>query len=364
MDVSSIRVLCKEVLADIKKAENIGTNKGLEQIGETNRTISSLIRKVHSEIQKAGRSLELQESEFKDETMKTIESGFELSFANIGDRTALKENVCLKRILDELEKLPDMTISDDFMREFEALKKKADEIKSTDFLENFYSISVIPFVKKCKEYDKLDRQCGEDYRMLCLRYEYLAKELNHEAEVVPFSTQAISLLLEKISTLESEELKAKEDSYICQCVEEAMAEMNYSVVGNRSVTKKNGKSFRNVLYKFDEGTAVNVTYSSDGQITMELGGVGDEDRMPTDAESASLEEDMRSFCDDFYEIERKLKARGIETKHISHLPPEAQFAQIINVSDFKMTEAIGNYEVKKDKRKKSNSAGVALHREG
>ena len=97
---------------------------------------------------------------------------------------------------------------------------------------------------------------------------------------------------------------------------------------------------------------------------MELGGIGDEDRMPTDAESTSLEEDMRSFCDDFYEIEKKLKARGIEPKHISHLPPEAQFAQIINVTDFDMTEDIGHYEAKKSKRRQGGSAGASLHREG
>ena len=233
-----------------------------------------------------------------------------------------------------------------------------------NFLENFYSISVIPFVKRCKAYDKLDEQYGEDYRMLCLRYEYLARELNHEIETVPFSAQAVSILLEKIATLEAEELKTKEEAYICQCIDEAMAEMNYSVIGSRNVTKKNGKKFRNVLYMFDEGTAVNVTYSSDGQISMELGGIGDEDRMPTDAESASLEEDMRSFCDDYYEIEKKLKAKGIEPRHISHLPPEAQFAQIINVSDYEMTEDVSQYEAKKSKRRQGGTAGATLHKEG
>ena len=364
VDVAALRLLCKDALTEIKKAEKVGTNKGIDQITETSLTISSLMRKIHTERQKTGRSLEQQESSFRDENMKIIASGFELSFANISDRKALQENVYLKRIIDELDKLAELTVSDELRKEFEEIRRKADEITSTDFLENFYSISVFPFVKRCKAYDKLDEQYGEDYRMLCLRYEYLARELNHEIETVPFSAQAVSILLEKIATLEAEELKTKEEAYICQCIDEAMVEMNYSVIGSRNVTKKNGKKFRNVLYMFDEGTAVNVTYSSDGQISMELGGIGDEDRMPTDAESASLEEDMRSFCDDYYEIEKKLKAKGIEPRHISHLPPEAQFAQIINVSDYEMTEDVSQYEAKKSKRRQGGTAGATLHKEG
>lgn len=363
IDITSLRAFFKEVLTEVEKAEELGTSKGLEQLSAESKKISSLVRKIHSERHKTEIALGQQESSFRDENMKIISSGFELSFANISDGEALKENVFLKRILEELDKLTDMSIPDDLMVKFDVLRRKADEIKSMDYLENFYSISIVPFIKECRERDKLEKQYGEDYRVLRLRYEYLAKELNREIEEIPFSANAVSILLDRIATLEAEELKTKEEFYICQCIEEAMAEMNYSVIGNRDVTKKNGKKFKNVLYKFDEGTAVNVTYSSDGQITMELGGVSDEDRMPTDAESASLEEDMRSFCDDFYEIERKLRARGIEPKHISHLPPDVQFAQIINVSDFEMVEDIGYYEAKKGKRR-SGSTGVTLHKEG
>lgn len=364
IDVSYLHALCKEALAEVEKGENLGTNRELEQIREAGHNLSTLICRVYTESQKTEWSLGQQESLYRGETMKVISSGFALSFANISDRKALHKNAYLKRIDEELDKLAELTISDDLREKFEQLRKKADDIQSSDFLENFFSISLLPFVKECREYDRLDREYGEDYRMLCLRYEYLARELNREIVDIPFSAQAVSLLLEKIADLEAEELKVKEEAYICQCMEEAMAEMNYTVIGNRNVTKKNGKRFRNVLYRFDEGTAVNVTYASDGQITMELGGVADVDRLPTDAESASLEEDMHSFCDDFYEIEKKLKEKGIEAKHISHLPPEAQFAQIINVSDFEMTEDIRQYEARKGKRRKGGSAEAALHREG
>lgn len=83
---------------------------------------------------------------------------------------------------------------------------------------------------------------------------------------------------------------------------------------------------------------------------MELGGIGTDDRIPTDAESASLASDMRIFCDDYYEIEKRLRKKGIITKKISILPPEEQYAQIINVSDYTMRADVAEYEVKSTKK--------------
>ena len=106
---------------------------------------------------------------------------------------------------------------------------------------------------------------------------------------------------------------------------------------------------------FDEGTAVNVTYSSDGQITMELGGISTDDRLPTEVESASLASDMRTFCDDYFEIEQRLRKKGIITKRISILPPEEQYAQMINVSDYNLSKKVSEYEAKDAKRHTAES---------
>ena len=60
--------------------------------------------------------------------------------------------------------------------------------------------------------------------------------------------------------------------------------------------------------------------------------------------------DMRTFCDDYYEIERRLRKKGIVTKRISILPPEEQYAQIINVSDYSLIADVSEYEAKSTKR--------------
>ncbi|MGN1119849.1 MAG: hypothetical protein ACI4Q4_05785, partial [Oscillospiraceae bacterium] len=93
-----------------------------------------------------------------------------------------------------------------------------------------------------------------------------------------------------------------------------------------------------------EGTAVNITYSDNGNITMELGGVATKDRMPDAAETERLTEDMRSFCGQYREFERRLAEKGVVSNHILMLPPEPAYAQVINVSDYDMIDDIATIE--------------------
>ena len=104
----------------------------------------------------------------------------------------------------------------------------------------------------------------------------------------------------------------------------------------------------NELYTYGEGTAVNVTYSSDGKIAMELGGIDATDRLPNDHETSVLCESMEQFCDDFKEIEKRLLAKGVVlASRISMLPPSAEYAQIINTTDYNMIEITDKLQAKK-----------------
>ncbi|MEI3193910.1 MAG: hypothetical protein V8S22_08335 [Lachnospiraceae bacterium] len=201
----------------------------------------------------------------------------------------------------------------------------------------------------CKRVSILSyRLCSasEEYERKCFIYESNARKLGMVVKHVPFSAEAIAVLDARIREMEMAIQRQDEQAYISKCVDEAMQEMGYSVVGNRDVVKRNGKRFRNELYLFDEGTAVNVTYSNDGQITMELGGIGTDDRIPTATESASLASDMRTFCDDDYEIGKMWRKKGIITERIAILPPDEQYAQIINVSDYTLSTDVAEYEAK------------------
>lgn len=328
-----------EAATSIKDAEDVKT--------DATKLLSSINVIIRSSQDKAN---EIKE-EYRDELLTNISKGFSVSFANIANKRKLKENEYFNLIQDAIEEIKDLDIPLHLQKKMDEIKEKANEIKDEGFLKNFYAISIVPFVKECKSYIELYKQYGEEYETLLGRYIFLAKELNKDTTYIPFSKEAISILLDKISELEKEQLEQKEKEYIAQCIDEAMEEMGYALSGHREVEKKSGKKFSNKLYKFDEGTAVCVTCSSDGQITMELGLVDVEDRLPTDTESSDLEEDMASFCDGYKKIEEKLREKGIEPKRIQVLPPDAQYAQVINVSDYDITNDIGDRTAKRRKRK-------------
>ena len=139
-----------------------------------------------------------------------------------------------------------------------------------------------------------------------------------------------------------------------------MREMGYEMVGDRVVTKRTGKRIRHELYALHDGTAVDVTYADNGQISMELGGIGHSDRQPTSAESEQLVDDMRSFCQDYATLEKKLAERGVMTAHISRMPPAVEYAQIFNANDYAMTKPVSNYQAETGKRHEQQ----AMRRDG
>ena len=125
-----------------------------------------------------------------------------------------------------------------------------------------------------------------------------------------------------------------------------------------------GAQFKNELYQFGEGTAVNITYSPEGQISMELGGIAREDRIPTAEETDVLTRDMESFCGGFTEFERRMKEKGVIVgNRIALMPPTADYAAIINVSDYEMESGKQVTEMNvTQKRKKGTGAQQVLRR--
>lgn len=85
-----------------------------------------------------------------------------------------------------------------------------------------------------------------------------------------------------------------------------------------------------------------------GQIVMELCGLDEVDRTPEFAESEQLCRDMENFCEDFSEIERRLAEKGVVLRsRIQKLPPNVEYAQILNVNDYELSGAVENFRTKR-----------------
>lgn len=224
-----------------------------------------------------------------------------------------------------------------------ALKKKIDSVMERICAKEavgdaFVQLEVFPLLKECAAFQQLWLSYGQEYRSLYSKYEAILSELGETTPImVPLSKEAITVLKRLIAEAEDRVAKAAEQEYISKALDEIMTEMGYPLWGHREGTKRNGKHYRNMLYRYSTVTAVNVTYSDDGQISMEIGKPDSADRLPSAEETTSLVDSMNRFCTDFKKIEANLAARGIIVNNrIALFPPSGSHAQIINLNDYEM----------------------------
>ena len=206
------------------------------------------------------------------------------------------------------------------------------------FRNTLFTTSVHPLFRQYQaELDQYSREEVE-YQELLLRYSDLCEELSVPQEPLPWSPGAMAALRGTIEEMEQRILRREEEAYICRALDEVMQELGYPLLGTREVTKRSGKRFRHALYTFEDGTAIDVTYSDDGQIAMELGGLDNQDRVPDEQETIYLCDAMESFCTSFEQIEERLRRRGVVLKERIHmLPPTEENAQIINTEDYHLS---------------------------
>lgn len=347
IDISEYHSILSDVEKQKKHLLSLNRSIDIESIEQEEKKLNSFVEELVEADKKVNNLLAQTKNTYKEVVISKLSSLYDISFANIANRNSLKENPDVTKILEALDSVANYEKDAELTAKYDEIKKKANEITSTDFLDNYYSISVVPFVKACASYHKLREDIGDDYNDLLLRYKILSEECGTVYEEVPFGTNCISELLMKISDCEKTLLAKREDEYICSCIDQAMDELGYNVIGNREVTKKSGKHFRNELYKFAEGTVVNVTYADNGQITMELGATDTINREPTPWEEKVLVDRMTDFCGSYSILEEKLKEKGIEPKRIAVLPPSVEYAQVIDISGYEMHDSVGRIEHKR-----------------
>lgn len=292
-----------------------------------------------------------------------IDKGFDTSFADIKTTTQTTISDSKEKIKVQIIEMKNNTnLPAEISYELTMALDKLEIIDNDIFLKNFSSITVAPLLKRCSQYLSEFESCHEEFEALYTEYIALCELYFFVAQEYVCCNASIETLKTEIQRIKETVAKDDEQAYISDCLDEVMEEMGYTVIGSREVTKKNGKQFRNELYTYGEGTAVNVTYSSDGRIAMELGGIDATDRLPNDYETSVLCESMEHFCDDFKEIEKRLLTKGVVlADRISLLPPNADYAQIINTSDYQMTEKADNLQTKK--QRKATTKRKALRRE-
>lgn len=322
---------------------------------DSHKSLINTVESVNSSLTRAGvlineiKALSAQNKEsLKADILSKTDLGFSTSFAEIMPEKETESDRIKRGIIAELDGLfENENLPEELKAEIKEAAANISAITDETYLRNYSALNVKSLSERCNEAARYYKEYEEllyEYTALCRLYDY-------ECNEYPCNDEGIVSLRNELVRINGEIGEDDEQGYISDCIDEVMEEMGYSVLGSREVTKKNGKRFRNELYRYSEGTAVNVTYSSDGKIAMELGGTDTKDRLPDEREAETLCDDMESFCTDFHEIEKRLSEKGVILKErISMLPVSKDYAQIINVSDYDMIDEAGEKSAQKRRR--------------
>lgn len=253
----------------------------------------------------------------------------------------------IEKVNKAMKEVSEMHLSSKLNEKLEDIRQKASAIENGNFIHNFYQISIVPFVKECKEYNEYYELHNEEFETAKLYTQILAKQLGMTIEEYELSPEGLEYYVKKQDELSEIDIENRKLAYIKESFDEAMEELGYNLVGQKESTNKRGEQFQNHLFSYGEGTVVNVTFSNNGQVVMELGGVDEEDRLPNYEESTKLVEAMHNFCGAYERIEEKLAEKGVINERISLMPAEEDFAQIINVSEFNMNTKVQRFEATK-----------------
>lgn len=330
-----------------KKLINETDNTDLQSLERTVDSTSVMLSKAETLV-KDIKIIAVKNDALLNSNLNTdIDKGFSSSFADI--KVVSKFDEDRNALIIELKLLVNNDIIPvEYKIKAKEMIEQISAISDKEHLKNFNALSIRPLIKSCNSYMAEYEQYHTEFEELYSEYNALCELYYYVPQEYVCSVDAVEKLKEEINRIKAVAAEDDEQAYISNCIDEVMEEMGYSVLGSRYVTKKNGRHFRNELYTYSEGTAVNVTYSSDGKIAMELGGIDTTDRLPDTDETKVLCDAMEDFCTDFKEIEKRLLQKGVVlADRISLLPPSADYAQIINTSDYRMEQQADRIQARK-----------------
>ena len=329
----------EDLVLRLKSTIGASESEDLEILREKSRKCDEAIENIKGRLREYSLHLESASEKLQSTFLEHIAKGFQQIAGNT-EKDSLTEQK--KRVASELQ---EMSLQDGLSAGVvERLKKAAgaiQEIQSETYLKNYIAVSVEPLKREVKEKLSFHNEHGTEYQTLLVRYQVLCDTLEiRQRHIFSYDIAGLTELKGETEKLQEEEFRRKEQSLIKEEIDDAMRSLGYDVIGSRTVQKKNGIQFRNELYQYADDSAINITYSSAGQITMELGMLDVKDRIPTAEEADEIRKQMNTFCEDFSLLEEELRKRGILVgKRIALLPPDTAFAQIINTADYEMKQA-------------------------
>lgn len=165
--------------------------------------------KIHTVIQSAKKAKALYEGQSKeiaDKLSTDIDDSISAGMMIRVDEAIVKPlshlEVQYKKIDELLNSVQALSISRKLQEECLEIRRKAYEITNDGFIDNYYAMTVLPFVKKCKGYDEQLAEYGEEFEELTSKHRYYSEYLGLPVVQFVFSMDKIETLKHEVKELE------------------------------------------------------------------------------------------------------------------------------------------------------------------
>ena len=335
----------RDILADFQKV----SDKFRRVLDDTPRVLASITaaytEKLTSEIAELAASLAEEEKRRREAAKEEQIRKAEREIRERDEKLRQEREAALSEI-SEMETLFRKTVSgreapSEVQDEIDALESMLRAAEkgghNAEYLRSFAAISLAPRLsaigKKLADYENLKR----DYGILSDEYLAVCQEAGVAPKTFPVSKTSLNFMKAEIDVIQQTLAKRDAERYISNAINEVMEEMGYRLMGG--LRERPAGIVKSGLYRFNDSTAVSVTYDSNGDMCMELGALDTEDREPDVQEAASLKRDMESFCAGYRRIREKLAEKGLVIHEGIELPPDTEYAQVFNLSDYDVADA-------------------------
>lgn len=178
-----------------------------------------------------------------------------------------------------------------------------------------------------------------DFQQLTNTKEILASSLGltYEEPSAPESVtelnSATTLLKQQIKQMEEALLARAERKEIALCIDEAMRELGYELIGSK---RKGSRNSIFTLYNFHGKTGLQVVQREDGVVRIQVVGLSNGTHTVSDDEEDFLFHEQELFCEDYEKIVRAFESKGIRGKKgsVYRNPPDRQFNTYVNVHEY------------------------------
>lgn len=192
-------------------------------------------------------------------------------------------------------------------------------------------------IKVWQKAEAQKREAQVRHSDLVRRYHYYCDELALDRmSVEELEAQSESMLESLCATLDNMLYRQYEENYIFECINEAMAELGYTLYG-RAANGIRGQ----FLYRMHGDTLVHVSCSDQGIIAMEIGRAASGQRELDATEVEEQVHDMETFCGDYAALQQSLAEKGVKCRsNILLSPPHPDYAMVLDTSEYELTKAV------------------------